>query len=44
MTEERVFKTLTGLGFSDVEAQVYVFLSKKGSRRGRDISLDFKDE
>ena len=41
-TEERVFKTLTGLGFSDIEAQVYVFLSKKGLKRGRDISLALK--
>ena len=42
MTEERVFKTLTGLGFSEIEAQVYVFLSKKGIKRGRDISLALK--
>jgi HTH-type transcriptional regulator, sugar sensing transcriptional regulator len=41
-TEERVFKTLTGLGFSEIEAQVYVFLSKKGLKRGRDISLALK--
>jgi sugar-specific transcriptional regulator TrmB len=41
-TEERVFKTLSGLGFSEIEAQVYVFLSKKGLKRGRDISLALK--
>jgi sugar-specific transcriptional regulator TrmB len=42
MSEERVFKTLTGLGFSDTERQIYVFLSKKGLKRGRDISLALK--
>ena len=42
MSEERVLKTLAGLGFSEVDAQVYVFLSKKGLQKGRDISRALK--
>jgi len=37
-----VFKTLTGLGFSEADAQVYVFLSKKGLQRGRDVAKALK--
>jgi sugar-specific transcriptional regulator TrmB len=34
---ERVLKTLEGFGLSRIDAEVYVYLAKKGPRRGREI-------
>jgi sugar-specific transcriptional regulator TrmB len=42
LSQERVLKTLMGLGFSQADAEVYVFLSKKGLQKGRDISNALK--
>jgi sugar-specific transcriptional regulator TrmB len=35
---ERVLKTLEGFGLSRVDAEVYVFLAKKGPQRGRELA------
>jgi len=38
LSQERVLKTLTDIGFSQADAQVYLFLSRKGPQKGRAIS------
>jgi len=35
---ERVLKTLEGLGLSRIDAEVYVYLSKKGPKKGRELA------
>jgi sugar-specific transcriptional regulator TrmB len=35
---ERVLDTLTSFGLKRIDAQVYVFLAKKGPHKGRDLS------
>jgi sugar-specific transcriptional regulator TrmB len=35
---ERVLKTLEGFGLSRTDAEVYVYLAKKGSRKGRELA------
>jgi sugar-specific transcriptional regulator TrmB len=38
MSHERVLKALVGLGLSEVEAEVYVFLAKTGPQKARNIA------
>ena len=38
MSREWVLKTLVGLGLSQVEAEIYLFLSQTGPVKGRDIA------
>ena len=38
MSQERVLKTLIDIGLSQTDAQVYLFLSRKGPQKGRTIS------
>ena len=35
---ERVLRTLEGFGLTRVDAEVYVYLAKKGSQKGTDIA------
>jgi sugar-specific transcriptional regulator TrmB len=35
---ERVLKTLEGLGLSRTDAEVYVYLAKKGPKNGRELA------
>lgn len=42
MSLERVLDTLAGFGIKSTEAQVYIYLAKKGPRKGRDLSLALK--
>jgi sugar-specific transcriptional regulator TrmB len=35
---ERVLKTLEGFGLSRTDAEVYIYLAKKGSRKGRELA------
>jgi len=35
---ERVLKTLEGFGLSRVDAEVYVYLAKKGPKKGRELA------
>jgi sugar-specific transcriptional regulator TrmB len=35
---ERVLKTLEGCGFSRIDAEVYVYLAKKGPKKGRELA------
>jgi len=42
LSQERVLKTLISLGFSETDAKIYVFLSKKGLQKGREISKSLK--
>jgi len=37
-----VLKTLTTLGFDEIEAQIYVYLAKKGTKKARDIRRALK--
>jgi sugar-specific transcriptional regulator TrmB len=37
MSLRRILETLKGLGFSQSDANVYVFLAKKGPHRGKDL-------
>ena len=39
MRKERIIKALKGLGLSEVDAQVYVFLAKEGPHKMREIAL-----
>jgi len=39
---ERVFKTLMGLGLSETDAQVYVYLATNGPHKARDIATALK--
>ena len=38
MSLERVLKTLEGFGLSRTDAEVYVYLAKKGSKKGRELA------
>ena len=38
MSKEWMQKTITKLGFTEIDAKVYVFLSTEGSRKARDIA------
>jgi sugar-specific transcriptional regulator TrmB len=42
ISRECVLKTLAGLGFSQVEAEIYLFLSQTGPEKGRDIAETLK--
>ena len=42
MSREWVLKTLVGLGFSEVEAEVYIFIAQTGPVKGRDIAKTLK--
>jgi sugar-specific transcriptional regulator TrmB len=42
MSQRRVLETIVGLGFSEKDAEVYVFLAKKGSRKAREIMTGLK--
>jgi sugar-specific transcriptional regulator TrmB len=37
LSQEQVLKTLANLGFDEVEAQIYVYLAKKGIRKASEI-------
>jgi len=39
---ERVLRVLNRLGFSKVDAEVYVFLAKIGPQKGRDLTTNLK--
>jgi sugar-specific transcriptional regulator TrmB len=39
---ERVLKTLEGFGLSRTDAEVYVYLAKKGSKKGRELASALK--
>lgn len=38
MSDERIMKALKGLGLSNIDAQLYVFLAKDGPHSGREIA------
>jgi sugar-specific transcriptional regulator TrmB len=38
LSKERVLKTLEGFGLSRTDAKVYVYLAKKGPRKGRELA------
>ena len=38
MSLERVLKTLEGFGLSRMDAKVYVYLAKKGPKKGRELA------
>ena len=42
MSEERPLKTLMTLGLTEMDAKVYIFLSKKGLQKAIDISKSLK--
>jgi len=42
MSREWVLKTLVGLGLSEVEAEVYIFIVEAGPVKGRDIAETLK--
>lgn len=42
MSQEEVLKTLVSFGLTEIDAQVYVFLAKKGAQKGRDICKALK--
>ena len=42
MSLERILQLLQSFGFSRVEAEVYVYLAKKGSQRGKDLENGLK--
>jgi hypothetical protein len=42
LSQERVFKALTDLGLSQLDAKVYVFLGKRGLQKGQDIARGLK--
>ena len=42
MSQERLLKTLVSFGLTQQDSQVYLFLSKTGLRRGRDLSTGLK--
>lgn len=42
MSLERIIKTLEGFGFNRMDAEVYVFLSKKGPQKEKDITEALK--
>ena len=42
MSQEQVLKTLENLGFDQVDAQIYVYLAKKGVQKASDICKALK--
>ena len=38
MSLERIIKALRGFGLKRIEAEVYVYLAKKGPQKGRDLA------
>jgi sugar-specific transcriptional regulator TrmB len=42
LSQERALKTLVELGLTQQDSQVYLFLSKKGLQRGRDLTSGLK--
>ncbi|MCW4045526.1 MAG: hypothetical protein NWE94_08435 [Candidatus Bathyarchaeota archaeon] len=42
MSQEQILKTFSNLGFTPVDAQVYVYLAKKGMRKASDICKALK--
>jgi sugar-specific transcriptional regulator TrmB len=42
LSQERVLKTLIDFGLSQLDAQVYVFLGKRGAQKGKDIAKALK--
>ena len=42
MSQEKVLKTLQSLGLSQFDAQVYLFLGKRGPQKGIDIAKALK--
>ena len=38
MSLERIIKALQGFGLKRIEAEVYVYLAKKGPQKGRDLA------
>ena len=42
MSQEQVLKTLSGLGLTRLDSQVYIFLAKKGPQQGRDLLKGLK--
>jgi sugar-specific transcriptional regulator TrmB len=42
LSEEQVLNTLANLGFDEVDAKVYVFLAKKGTKKASDICKALK--
>ena len=42
MSKEYIIKTLTNLGLNPLDSKVYLFLAKKGTSKGRDISRALK--
>ena len=42
MSQEQILKTLTGFGLTQIEAEVYVFLAKKGAQKGIGIRKSLK--
>lgn len=39
MSKERIIKALKGLGLSNIDSQVYIFLAKQGPHKLREIAL-----
>jgi sugar-specific transcriptional regulator TrmB len=39
LSQEKVLRTLESLGFAKPDAQVYIFLGKKGPQKGKDIAI-----
>jgi HTH-type transcriptional regulator, sugar sensing transcriptional regulator len=42
MSQEKVLKTLESMGLEKLDAQVYIFLGKKGPQKGKDIAKALK--
>jgi predicted transcriptional regulator len=42
MSQEQVLKTLVGLGLTRLDSQVYIYLAKRGSQKGQDLSKGLK--
>ena len=42
MSQETVLNTLVNFGLTQIEAQIYIFLAKKGPQKGRDIRKALK--
>jgi sugar-specific transcriptional regulator TrmB len=42
LSKEQLLKAITGLGLSQVDAEVYIFLAKMGPQKGRNIAEALK--
>ena len=42
LSHEQLFKTLRGLGLAEIDAEIYLFLSKEGPQKGRNIGEALK--